>query len=373
MSGKRDVTFMNVTEELIEHLYDYAIGKEKLDILQGVISEINEKVNILCNIPCLEREQIFFTRTKFLFDDVFMGKEENCKLNVLKEIKKIEDFCTTVEVAPHSGILRKSDPVEFYDRGNIPLFYLDNNAFIGVKKLLDKYKTLRDNPIQNNQIVYGPAHLEELANSNRNNILELTTEIYSDLNILNEITNTVEFLPSECKGIVLVKENSMNGYVRVINEYDKTIIAEIEEMIFLIFRATIRKEKGLHLRGDNIKNVLESNVAQKFLSKSFEWYGEYSENKEKFWNKHKEDYDFLFQTMEELSKLIDVLDNNPEPTRLYRSHLHDVTHLIYASHADYFITDDKRLRKKFEEVKRFFGFNTLLLSFKESPFYIGDI
>ena len=229
------------------------------------------------------------------------------------------------------------------------------------------------NPLLKNQIIYSPAHLEELANSNRRNILDLTTEIQSDLKKIDKITHMVEFLPSECKGIEIVKEKSINTYIRTVNKFDDTIKSEINEIIFLICRGMLRKELKLHFRGDTIAGVLESEAARKYLSKSCSWYKEYCEDKAKFWINHKNNYIFMFQTMATISKIIDVLDNNPEPARLYRSHLHDVTHLIYASHADYFITDDKRLRRKFVEIKRFFGFNTILLSFKESPFYSGDV
>ena len=138
----------------------------------------------------------------------------------------------------------------------------------------------------------------------------------------------------------------------------------MQEIIFLSLREWLKKELKLKIQGDNITMVLDNANIKKFINskRGVKNYKIYDEDPLIFWDKYKNSYSVSFEFIQQLSQLIDVVDNNPEPIKKFRSHLHDVSHLIYSLHADIFISDDKRLRNKFTEVCRFLNNSTELLS-----------
>ena len=138
MSEKNEVSFMNEAEELLEHSYNYSMGNENLEAFKNSVTNINKKINSLCDISCMERERIFFSQAKMLFDDIFLGKFENCKQQVIGAIHCIETYCTKIEVQSNGGIIRSSDPICLYKESNAPFFYLDNNALIKMTKNINR-------------------------------------------------------------------------------------------------------------------------------------------------------------------------------------------------------------------------------------------
>lgn len=261
------------------------------------------------------------------------------------------------------------DRVKFSNVGTIsqinkidkPIVYFDNNTFIYFKKYISIEKINRKY-----QYVYSPAHLEELANSIRENNFQCNENVERDLFYLSKLTNNVEFLPDSNKGIIVCCESPDEPLKRVIKDFDGTVLSEQMEKDFLENRKKIRDEYALKVRGDNISGVLSSDVAEKCLNQ-FVWYQEYKEESDKriFWEHYKNDYDFLFTYLNALSYLLDIMDNNPEPSKKYRSHLHDTTHLIYATRSDLFITNDKRLEDKANEIFRFLDIPVEVKNYKK--------
>ncbi|MCM1050177.1 MAG: hypothetical protein NC433_17325 [Clostridiales bacterium] len=255
---------------------------------------------------------------------------------------KAEDFIKRVKFS-------NLDTVCQINRIDRPIVYFDNNTYIYLKKYIPIEKVSRKY-----QYIYSPAHLEELANSIRENDFQYSERIERDLYYLSKLTDNVEFLPDSNNGIKICRESPDKPLKRVIKDFDGTVLSEQIEKDFLEKRKRIRDEYALKVRGDNISGVLSSTVAEKALNQ-FKWYQEYKEESSKrvFWEHYKSDYSFLFESLTVLVKLLDILDNNPEPIKKYRSHLHDTTHLIYATRSDLFITNDKRLENKANEIFRF--------------------
>ncbi|EHI59822.1 MAG: hypothetical protein ACLTC4_06105 [Hungatella hathewayi] len=260
---------------------------------------------------------------------------------------KADDFIAKVQFK-HPDTTKKAEKIDK------PLLYFDFNTYIVLKKkvpinsVTDKY-----------QFVYSPAHLEELANSIRKNDFVYNESIENDLKYLSCLTNNMEFLPDIDEGIKICFESPYFPLKRVIEEYGGTIISEELEKNFLENRQPIRAEQRVKVRGSDISGVLSTPEAEKLMDK-YTWYHKYKDigDKEKFWNEYKSNYNFLFNSIVELVNVIEILDNNPEPSKKYRSHLHDTTHLIYATKSDIFVTHDNRLFNKANEIYSFLGVNT---------------
>ena len=282
---------------------------------------------------------------------------------------KADDFIERVKFS-NVGTINQINQI------NKPIVYFDNNTYIYLKKYMPIEKINRKY-----QYVYSPAHLEELANSIRKNDFQYNENVERDLHYLSKLTDNVEFLPDLNKGIIICCESPDEPLKRVIKNFDGTVLSEQIEKDFLEKRKNLRDKYALKVRGNNISGVLSSAAAEKGL-KQFRWYQEYKEesNKRIFWEYYKNDYSFLFESLTGLVNLLDILDNNPEPLKKYRSHLHDTTHLIYATRSDLFVTNDKRLEDKANEIFRFLdipvvvkNYNKFLESwggstFKSEPF-----
>lgn len=323
--------------------------KEYQDRLHEEIIESGKNVHSDDNYNFLRVEKYWIVLV-----NVINNKIDKNTINSFICAVKADDFIAKVRFK-HPDTTKKAEKIDK------PLLYFDFNTYIVLKKkvpinsVTDKY-----------QFVYSPAHLEELANSIRKNDFIYNESIEKDLKYLSYLTNNIEFLPDIDEGIKICFESPYFPLKRVIEEYDGTIISEELEKNFLENRQLIRKEQRVKVRGSDISGVLSTPEAEKLMY-NYTWYNDYKDigDKEKFWNKYKSNYNFLFTSLVELVNMIEILDNNPEPSKKYRSHLHDTTHLIYATKSDIFVTHDNRLFDKAKEIYSFLGVNTEIVRQEE--------
>lgn len=307
------------------------------------------KVDPEDNYNFLRCEKYWILLLDIVYNRIDKSKIKECIYRI-----KAEDFIDRVKFSNVGTVCQ----INKIDK---PIAYFDNNAYIYLKKYIPIEKINREY-----QYVYSPAHLEELANSIREKEFQYNEIVEQDLHYLSKLTDNVEFLPDSNNGIKICRESPDEPLKRVIKDFDGTVLSEQMEKDFLEERKRIRDEYALKVRGDNISGVLSSAVAEKALNQ-FAWYQEYKEESSKrvFWEHYKNDYSFLFESLTALVYLLDILDNNPEPSKKYRSHLHDTTHLIYATRSDLFITSDKRLEDKANEVFRFLDIPVKVKNYKK--------
>ncbi|ELC8464944.1 hypothetical protein [Clostridium perfringens] len=327
----------------LEELEEFKVRTKNENIKFGLTIEPDDNYNFL-----------LYEKYWILLINILNNKIDKKSLNQIINFIKAEEFIEKIKCE------EKDFDVEFVKKINKPLIYIDNNIYISMKKSIN-LEDLNDDI----QFVYSPAHLEELANSIRNNNFEYNEYIDKDLKFLSDLTNNFEFLPSENDGIVLCKELPKYPLKRVIKYYEGTILSEKLEKEFLEKRELIRKELALKLTTKDIKGVLKSQEGKKLLEKK-EWYKEYESIGDKtiFWEKYKNDYNFLFNSINGIVEILEILDNSPESSRKYRSHLHDTSHIIYATQSDIFVTNDRRLSDKMTEIVDFLGLQTKILDYK---------
>jgi len=260
------------------------------------------------------------------------------------------------------------------------ILYIDWNIFI----LLKENKNLLEiiNP-DGYDLVYSPAHIEDLANSvMKKNIDKYITEL--DLEFLSNVTQNREFYPNhedlDCNNaICLVKENPVDCFNRVIEYYDKTKLAEnlnkqvlqnaIEQNYYNyetnkinniftfnifkeIFPCLIIKEQFVF---DYNKNILIHKKQYLYLSNKIRNLKTNNFNINNF----NTNFFNLLTIIEIIEMLVDLLDNigywKDKIKNSYNSYnrMNDVTHIIYGVFANRFIIADKRM---FQRVKAIYNF-----------------
>jgi hypothetical protein len=221
------------------------------------------------------------------------------------------------------------------------------------------------------QLVYSPAHIEEMAvSTKRNNYpFEKTKE---KLAFLSALTNNTEILPFrrndvrviEDLGAYLCEEHPESCYSRVSENYINNDLAEKIEADFLD-EAT---EANIH---DNDPNVMNNINPEAVLSKpmydhqikenffnSLLLLGKYTKDDiqkligggsnfyELTFPSIKKDYQVIETAMQLVFNKLEEIRYRPEKKKNFRSRLHDVSHATYAAYCDYFITEDSKLFDK---------------------------
>ena len=348
--------YEQMEKDILEIFDKFQKGLISLDYLRNFQEKIHRK-NITYGLNVEPEDNDNFTRCEKywgLLLDILNNRIDKNRIKECVYSIKAEDFIDRVKFS-NVGAIHKVSKI---DR---PIVYFDNNTYIYLKRYIPIKKINKEY-----QYVYSPAHLEELANSIRENDFQYNCIVQQDLLYLSELTDNVEFLPDLNNGIIICCETPDEPLKRVIKDFDGTVLSEQMEKNFLEKRKGFRDEYALKVRGSNTSGVLSSTVAKKGLNQ-FAWYHEYENesNKRCFWEHYKNDYSFLFESLVALVNLLDILDNNPEPSTKYRSHLHDTTHLIYATKSDLFITSDKRLEDKANEIFRFLDIPVIVKNYKK--------
>lgn len=218
------------------------------------------------------------------------------------------------------------------------------------------------------QLIYSPAHIEEMAvSTERNNHpIEKTKE---KLDFLSKLTNNIEILPFrrnevriiEDLGAYICEEHPEICYARVSENYKNNDLAEKtqEELLNKI------EEKNTYGNDPNKMNNIDYKVVLSepiydlqikeeifMLLLSLRKYNKneireligVNQNIQEFtFPSIKKDYTVIETIMEVVFNKLEEIRYHPEKTKKFRSRLHDVTHAIYAAYCDYFITEDSKL------------------------------
>lgn len=255
--------------------------------------------------------------------------------------------------------------------------YLDYNLFVflcdGVNPELEaKVKSLSDRHI----FPYSPAHLEEVATAlMQPKFLKLDDpkRFFSrKLDSISEISGNRELYPSDDGPITMKAEYPIKCLGRVLRYYDSNPGIEANEARMLEIYKAADTDGGVANR--------MSNLPVDFLLNT--------EHGEKLHQRLHSDLDFLVRcrthcvddlTWPSISKHFPVLERalelslnflenvryRPEQVVKSRSRMHDVTHCIYASNCEQFVTQDKRLYDKVRAVYLYFGIPTRVLTLQE--------
>lgn len=239
------------------------------------------------------------------------------------------------------------------------------------------------------QLVYSPAHIEEMAVSTKRNSypIEKTKE---KLAFLSALTNNTEILPFkrtdvriiEDLGAYLCEEHPERCYTRVSENYKNNDLAEKMEEEFLD-EAT---EKNIYGNDPNIMNNINPEAVLSeptydlqtkeaiFMSllslrkynkdQIRELMGTSSNLQEFTFPLIKKDYQVIETAMQIVFNKLEEIRYRPEKKKNFRSRLHDVSHAIYAAYCDYFITEDSKLFDKTKAAYAYLKQETMVTNIK---------
>lgn len=206
---------------------------------------------------------------------------------------------------------------------------------------------------------YSPAHIEEVANIARNKRVSSEDGIkytIENLNGISDLSNNHEYLPSEGNGIVLKIEDPASCYERVVKGFKETLYVEkIQE-----YRLGNKINSG-----NMISDVSKIKAQQLFENEKvlceFNEYCTKHDFKNHSFKYKKNDFQHNEKTIEILFNFLEVIGFYEDKPDKFRSNVHDNTHIIYASQANYFVTGDTRTKAKAEAIYSFMGIETKVL------------
>ena len=242
------------------------------------------------------------------------------------------------------------------------IIYLDYNVFINCMKtnsIFEKITSLN----KDFDFYYAPPYLEEVANIPTGK----KEEINNHLNAIDQIFQKRIFRPVEDGDIVPYNESARTVYNRVIKLFDLTIWAEHLEKGNLSYISSFRSNHNIQTKiVSNVpyNEILSSLNVKQYIDARFdkEFFMDPLKNKQ-YLNNHRDTeslVNLLFNTLERIGYKPEKSGTNKS-----RSRMHDVSHAIYATKADYFIVDDKKFREKCKAVYHALGVPTKVYSYND--------
>lgn len=244
--------------------------------------------------------------------------------------------------------------------------YLDYNIFVNYIKGFETYSNLEDFK-DHYSFFYGPPYLEEVANIKLTNKQE---EIDRYIVGMNKLFEGNVFLPVSNGDIIAYKKDANEVYNNVISDLEATKFAE--SMEYQQMSAFKKMQKEFSFNSAVMSNETPNQI---FYHPKVQSYLDYI-------NMHAIDF-LIFRlpienayfylsnhrkTERLISALFNVLESigyKGEKIKKTVSRLHDVSHAIYATKADIFVTCDARFAAKCQAVYEYAGVPTRVMSYEE--------
>ncbi|ENW81324.1 hypothetical protein F909_02615 [Acinetobacter sp. ANC 3929] len=244
--------------------------------------------------------------------------------------------------------------------------YLDHNVICDYisnkdedKDLVEKIDSLLN--ILTLNLPYSPAHMEEVANINKSKKLSSDDKlnfIVEKLEAISKITHNYTYHPGNDE-IKKTSETPFECFTRVIKDYDLTTgIAEKNQENLFCKRFEVAEEYRIkNLYDYEAEEIFESELVKNSLLKFCFNNSEIVEDLKNHDNKfHK----LLFR-IDNLVNFLELIGYYPDVKKNSRSNMHDISHMIYASKANYFVSNDRKMRYKAKAIYKFLNIDIKVL------------
>jgi hypothetical protein len=242
------------------------------------------------------------------------------------------------------------------------IIYFDHNAALDVMhgRNEDLAKAVLREKSSGSRFVYSPAHMEEIAFILRQAQLsdeECERHTPEHIQFFSDFTDNWEFLPAEGEDpTVLKQEHPGICYGRVIDGYEWTYFAEgVSETL----RDLVNVPRP---RATPIDAFEEKQVATRFGFRRGVFSGggdpPYGAELRRTHKTAERWIDIAFRSLEEAGFDLEAKKKN-------RSAIHDVSHAIYGSRADIFVSGDKKLLRKSKATFHMLKAQTRVMSVEE--------
>lgn len=263
---------------------------------------------------------------------------------------------------------------------NVFTFYFDNSR----KGIREKINYLKSNYI----LPYSPAHIEEVATflpkpwaKENMEFIDTLPKLYEKLKSISEITDNNEFLPSINGGSIRhLIENPQHCFLRVIKDYNiNDEVEPLEKERLMAFKALDPEDKISKFISSLPEDFLSNSVHGNELRMRLYFNSDPSVRlllgiqarkdgiREYRWPDLCKSFDLLSNAMEITMNYLEEIRYRPEKTKKNRprSRMHDVTHTIYATAADFFVSEDKKSIAKAKIAYNYFGIPTKVIHLDE--------
>lgn len=257
------------------------------------------------------------------------------------------------------------------------VIYLDYNIFESYRANdVEGLRAVVDGLKDEHVLPYSPAHMEDLASSlawqefGEDEIKAVLERCEGRLQNVIDISKMVEVFPGQGhKPTRMVEEHPGACLVRVLDHFDRNKFLEVRE------RELLEQIKATDAKGE--RSTRMSNLPVEFLSdpeyalqlqKKFEASRELMNNKQEAgltdlkWPSIARSHAVLEHVFEMLMNYLEEVRFKPEKVKNSRTRMHDVTHAIYATKADVFVTGDDRLYHKARVAYHYLDVPTEVLS-----------
>lgn len=265
------------------------------------------------------------------------------------------------------------------------IIYLDYNIFESyrvndVEGLRAAVDGIKDDHI----LPYSPAHMEDLASSlawqdfEEDEIKPILKLCEDRLQNVIDISKMIEVFPGKGhKPTRIIEEHPGACLVRVLKYFDRNRALDVRE------RTMLEQIKATDTKGE--RSIKNSNLPEDFLStteyaaeiqKKFKASCELMNNKQEAgmedlkWPSISQSHTVLEHVFEILMNYLEEVRFRPEDVKKSRSRMHDISHAIYATKADVFISGDKRFCHKLRVAYHYLNVPTKVLSLDD--FIKGD-
>jgi len=245
--------------------------------------------------------------------------------------------------------------------------YFDYNVFvnyINLKEVKHEIEKKQDEFIY----VYSPAFLEEVAN-----IKGDKNRIKTYISQMSNLYSNKILIPTDYAGIQLMEEHPQQCYNRVIRHYSWTEIANEISQMFLLQKPHFKDIRGEHgITTVEINNIAPENLfndqrINEFLKRNLGFFNLsfFEGDKLAEWLNINKEFHLIQEKISNLFDALEMLGFYPEKEGAYSSRMHDVTHAIYGTQADFLVTEDNRFSQKCKAAYHFLGVPTKVISYKE--------
>lgn len=257
------------------------------------------------------------------------------------------------------------------------IIYLDYNIFESYRvNDVEGLRAVVDGLKDEHVLPYSPAHMEDLASSlawrefDEAEIKLVLKRCEDRLQNVIDISNMVEVFPGKGNSpTCIIKEHPGACLIRVLEHFDRNRFLDVREHTLL------DQMKATDAKGERSSKI--SNLPLEFLSapeyamqlqKKFEADHVLMNNKRQAglvdlkWPCISQSHAVLEHVFEILMNYLEEVRFRPEDVKKSRLRMHDVTHAIYATKTDIFVTGDDRFYHKVRVVYNFLGVPTKVWS-----------
>lgn len=249
--------------------------------------------------------------------------------------------------------------------------YLDYNIFVDLIKSRNTINLTKYLKTNNINYFYSPAHIEEFAHADLSSGKESTNDYFDTI---SKITNNNTIRPLKLNApLSFYLERPQNVYQRVRSNNGLLKTSQVETIDYSYFSAWSKQRKSniFPIDQKNINNISPdciffSEIFNSNLIKIFNTFFYpfcFCILKQGYQYLEFRPYFYLEGVIESLLKILQFIGYHSDNEKSFRSATHDISHALYATKCNIFVTNDKKFSYRIKAVYSYMGVQTDIMNF----------